>query len=376
MARYSAPRTVGLDFEQWPQSVQQAWTKALEPGDVFSDAGGLSHLAPKTIRTVKRALEKWLFYVKHKGELTPELRLAETVNRENLGDYIKGLRLRLKNVSVCTQLRSLSQAFNALCPDADRTLVQQAIGRLRQISEPKRVETKQLPSLQALVALGAELMDSWKKASFHDKNLNAIQYRDGLILTWLCRMPLRVENLAEIRIGQHLRKEGATWVLAFPASSMKNRRALDLELPPALAIPLEIYLDEVRPILMEGKGDQSILWPSYHHRAMSESGISTAVKRCTSKALNMSTTPHDIRHIVATTLAEIDPSLVKVAVGVLQHRSQATTENYYIRAKHQKAGRSYQSAIERIADKVEGSDKLQKRLDEFLGRIAADDGDD
>ena len=37
MARYSAPRTVGLDFEQWPQSVQQAWTKALEPGDVFSD---------------------------------------------------------------------------------------------------------------------------------------------------------------------------------------------------------------------------------------------------------------------------------------------------------------------------------------------------
>ena len=49
MARYSAPRTVGLDFEQWPRSVQQAWTKALEPGDVFSDAGGLSHMAPKTL---------------------------------------------------------------------------------------------------------------------------------------------------------------------------------------------------------------------------------------------------------------------------------------------------------------------------------------
>ena len=372
MARYSAPRTVGLGFDDWPQSVQQAWSKALEPGDVFSDAGGLSHLAPKTLKTVKRALEKWLFHVEQKGELTAELNLSDTVTQENLGDYIRRLRQRLKTISVCTQLRSLSQAFAALCPDVDRALVQQAIGRLRQISEPKRVETKQLPSLHALVALGAELMNNWEKSSFHDKHLNAIQYRDGLILTLLCRMPLRVENLAEIRLGEHLRKEGATWVLSFPASSMKNRRALDLELPPALAIPLEIYLDEVRPILMEGKGDQSILWPSYHHRAMSESGISTAVKRCTSKALNMSTTPHDIRHIVATTLAEIDPSLVKVAVGVLQHRSQATTENYYIRAKHQKAGRSYQSAIERIADKVEGSDKLQKRLDEFLGRIADD----
>ena len=373
MARYSAPRNVGLDFEQWPQSVQQAWTKALEPGDVFSDAGGLSHLAPKTIRTVKRALEKWLFYVKHKGELTPELGLADTVNRENLSDYIKGLRLRLKNVSVCTQLRSLSQAFNALCPDADRTLVQQAIGRLRQISEPTRVETKQLPPLHALVTLGQELMDSWKKASFHDKNLNAIQYRDGLILTWLCRMPLRVENLAETSYWSTFAEGRCDMGSSVPASSMKNRRALDLELPPALAIPLEIYLDEVRPILMEGKGDQSILWPSYHHRAMSESGISTAVKRCTSKGLNMSTTPHDIRHIVATTLAEIDPSLARVAAGVLQHRSQVTTEDYYIRAKYQKAGRNYQSAIERIADEVEGANKLQRRLDEFLGGIADDD---
>ena len=220
MPRYRTPRTIGLPMQNWPPLIQQAWKEALEPGGVFTDPGGLSHLKPKTLRTVRSALEKWLFNLDKENKLQAEASLDTTYTHENLRRYIEVLRSRVKNQTVCTQLRSLSQAFGALCPGLDRSLLLHAINRLRKVQEPKLLDLVQLAPLRSLIDLGRGLMTDWLDAKRHDKRINAIHYRDGLLIFWLCHMPLRRENLAEMDLGKHLRKEGNTWIVSFPASSI------------------------------------------------------------------------------------------------------------------------------------------------------------
>jgi hypothetical protein len=76
----------------------------------------------------------------------------------------------------------------------------------------------------------------------------------------------------------------------------------------------------------------------------------------------------DIRsHLAPFSGSTGQPSIApKLLIRMLQ-------DGEYIRAKHQKVGRNYQAVIERIADEVERSSRLQKRLNEFLCCIADDD---
>jgi hypothetical protein len=46
-------------------------------------------------------------------------------------------------------------------------------------------------------------MAAWQARPAHDPRLNAMDYRDGLMMALLALCPLRLENLAAIVIGQH-----------------------------------------------------------------------------------------------------------------------------------------------------------------------------
>jgi len=186
--------------------------------------------------------------------------------------------------------------------------------------------------------------------------LNAMDYRDGLIIALEALCPLRLANVAQIRIGRHLIIENEVVRLRFAADQMKGGRTLDVPFPDELLDALHHYLDMVRPMLATGRKVGDALWPNMHKKPMAEHAIYTRITQLTETHFGHPVTPHMFRDAAATFIAEMTPDRALMAAAVLQHRSFATTLKHYIHGQQHKASRCYQAAIAEIRQRVEQDD--------------------
>ena len=125
-----------------------------------------------------------------------------------------------------------------------------------------RNKLARLQSPSALLDLGLSLMTNWQSRTAHDQRLNAMDYRDGLMIAFLALCPIRLGNLAAMVVGQHLRFVSGAPRVVFAASEMKGKRALDVDFPAELRQALNLYLERIHPMLHAGTTVGSPLWPS------------------------------------------------------------------------------------------------------------------
>ena len=208
-----------------------------------------------------------------------------------------------------------------------------------------RDKSAQVVSPTELLKLGLTLMATWRQREAHDPRLNAMDYRDGLLIALLVLCPLRHANLAQIRIGRHLLIENKVVRLRFAPEEMKGGRALDVPFPEELVESLQYYLDVVRPILATGPKVGDALWPNMHKKPIAEHAIYTRMIQITENHFGHLVTPHMFRDTAATFIAEMTPDRALMAAAVLQHRSFASTMRHYIHGSQHKASRYYQGAI-------------------------------
>jgi len=355
MARYRHPLTVGLAFEQWPALDKEAWSVANQTGDLLTGSGPAAAWKPKTHRTVKKAYGNWLRYLERTGQLKDVAGVGGRLTTENLEGYIAALRARVSARTAVTQLRSLSQAVLALDPDADRELLKLAISRVERIAPTSRSKSESLKAPTELVALGEHLMSTWQQRSAHDPRLNAMDYRDGLMIAFLARCPIRLENLAQMRVGQHLTREAGRWRVMFVPEEMKGKRALAFDFPEELSQALDTYLRTIHPMLCDGPEAGAPLWPSRHKkkRQMTAHGIYTRITQITSAHFGRPVTPHTFRDAAATFIAEMTPERARMAAAVLQHCSFETTLRHYIHGQQHLAAKRYHQAIAELVARVD-----------------------
>lgn len=355
MARYRHPSTVGLPLADWPQADQEAWSDAVRDDDVLLGAGRAAHLRPATRVTVMKAYGQYLRFVReHKPELI-DAPSAERLNKEVLRRFIEALRTRISINSVLPLLGHLSRAFEVMSPSTDRTLLKLAHARLMRLEVPARKAGEPLVSPVALIALGNELMSTWQDRAAHDRRLNAMDYRDGLMIAFLALCPVRVANLAQMRLGQHLTIDGNAVRVQFTANETKGRRALEFDWPAELTVALTYYLRSVHPILHPSTDAGAPLWPSLHKLKvqMSAHGIYTRIVQITTRRLGQAVTPHVFRDAAATFIAEMTPQRALMAAAVLQHTTFETTRKHYIRGRQHQAMHSYHGAIDDLIAEVE-----------------------
>jgi len=359
MARFRHPCKVGLPFDDWPDIDRDAWRAANKTGDIFTDGGLASAWKPKTRLTVMKAYGNWLRFLKDAGRIHEGQSIGDRLTTENLRDYIAALRQRLSPVTIVTQLRSLSQAIRALTPDTDRGLLKSAISRLQVSASPSRDKVARLVSPISLLHLGQRIMEAWRSRNAHDRRLNDMDFRDGLMIVLLALCPLRLANLAQIRIGQHLLIGEGSARLRFAPHETKGGKSLDVPFPEELLPHLRFYLRTVHPKLSADPETETALWPSLHNRPLTEHGIYTRITHITDSHFGHPVTPHMFRDAAATFIAEMTPDRAHMAAAVLQHRSFGTTQRHYIHGQQHKASHLYQAAIDELIAKPECDGRLK-----------------
>jgi integrase/recombinase XerD len=350
MARHRHPHTIGLPLEDWPKLDYQAWEIANRDGDLLTGRGPAVRWRPKTRLTARKAYGNWLRFLKDSHRLGSPGSIGSRLTEESLRDYIAALRARGSPNTVLTQLRHLSSTIAVLDSEADRTLLKLALSRQTPGARPVRDKKVRLVSPGVLFDLGQKLMAEWQSRAAHDPRLNAMDYRDGFMIALLALCPLRLENLAAIRIGRHLTFDAGRPRLAFTTDEMKGKRSLELDVPAALRAELTFYLSDIRPILYRGPQSGGPLWPSLHtaKSQMSEHGIYTRMTQVTKKHIGHPVTPHMFRDAAATFITELAPEHAMMAAAVLQHASLDVTMRHYVHGQQHLAALKYHAAIDEI----------------------------
>ena len=203
-------------------------------------------------------------------------------------------------------------------------------------------------------------MQRAETGDFDQPRLRAALFRDGLLIAFLAYRPIRRKNLASMVIGQHVRRVGDEWMVAFAAAETKGGRPLGFSFPAGLVSALQTYLDVYRPVLAS-RGCQGAmssakeLWVSAHGTAMGASGIAHQVAAHTRDAFGTALSPHLFRDSAATSIAIDAPEQIQLVRPLLGHAMLATSERHYNLATSLDAGRRYSETVGEMRKLKSGS---------------------
>ena len=130
---------------------------------------------------------------------------ATRITRERLVAYLDELRRTNRGHTIQSASKNSATPCERWSPESDWRFIKRAAGRLRANTIPARDKRGRLPRIVDVIAQGYRMMDEAEDTAGTLSELGrAALYRDGLLLVFLAYHPLRLRNLASLRIGQHL----------------------------------------------------------------------------------------------------------------------------------------------------------------------------
>jgi integrase/recombinase XerD len=204
--------------------------------------------------------------------------------------------------------------------------------------ESRRRKMPKIKHSRELLKLGVRLIIEAKIKPFIRPHLHHVHVRDGVIIVFLALRPLRLKNLAALRLGVHLRRQASgSWRILVPGSETKNWETIDWVVPEDLARFLESYLAVARPALLArrngpGAETEDHLWISEDGLPLSYHNLSLRVRECTKRAFGVSISPHRFRDAAATTATIEFPTNLQTALALLGDRDPHTVQHHYDQA--------------------------------------------
>lgn len=174
-----------------------------------------------------------------KGLYDPNISPADRVTRERVAAYVSELSAALAPYTVLARVQELCDALRVIAPEWNRNCLRQLYRTLRAQVRSARDKFSRLKPSDELTALGERLMKEADSAPDWSARRRAVAYRDGLMISLLIYRPLRLKNLAMMRVGQHLIKVSGTWQILFAAEETKSHAPYEAVLPSALTPKLE-----------------------------------------------------------------------------------------------------------------------------------------
>jgi len=225
------------------------------------------------------------------------------------------------------------------------------------VSERKKRKAAKYVSYDELEAIPAQIR-ARRKAEEKTRRKNPVRAAqlasDEFMFRWFLVLPWRQRNLRECRIGglapnlfkgkippigdidkpawileeEARNPEAEFWMLSFTPAGTKTKITVDLLLPRQLIEPLEEYLAEFRPLLLNGMNSDT-LFVTPRGKPMRSDHVGKVIGHWTTTFASNRTTPHMIRDSVAYKWLKVHPKDFLTLSKILWHKNVQTTIQIY-----------------------------------------------
>ena len=324
--------------ESWPAVDSRLWLAAQEKGGLFEPDGRAAHWAYATRTQLEKGLAKWLGFLNLKQQLDPEISPAARITADRLRAYVQWMQDHgLASTTLVSRVTDLREAIRVMEPDADLTLIQKMISALQARAAPSRIKHNRIMHPETLLAGVIEEFTAIDERPADNLKIKACWYRDALIFAILVCRPIRLKNIAGLRLGIHLIDKDPGWDCHLAAEETKEKVPLSFSLPEFIEPFLSVYLERHRPLLLDGNQDDH-LWISIRKTPLSKQSIYLNICGLTERLFGKHINPHLLRDCAASALATDDPEHILAAARILGHASLQTTNRHYNQALMTAAG--------------------------------------
>jgi integrase len=178
-----------------------------------------------------------------------------------------------------------------------------------------------------------------------------IDLQTALAIDILLHVPLRIENLSELKFGEHLhwpQGRGKPALLVVRFDETKNGAPLEFELPTVLADRLYAFRHEMAPALIGRSPDT--LFVSRKGLPRARSTVRVAIQKIVLRRLGVRLTPHQFRHLAPKIALDANPSAYELVRQLLGHKALKTTTSFYAGVNTRRAGRAHADLIARLRE--------------------------
>lgn len=328
--------------EHWPIPWLACWHESQKrAASPLDDGGRASTWLPPTLRNVEQGVGIYLAFLQSQGVFDPEKPLVAYVDKARVRAFLDLYAPGRADSTVAGALRGIAYYLRATVPPDGLPWLTKLAHRLTNSAKPARPKPPRMASVPELITLGFRLMEAGLDKLARGQISGAQVYRDGLMIACLATRPLRLRNLCALRVGHSFVRAQAGYRVEFSGSQTKKGIAIEFLYPQWLNEPLDIYLEEVRPMLLSrargDQGDAGWLWIGRRGRPLPSTNVTTTITNTTKRFLGRGVSPHLFRDCATTDIALHDPEHVGITKDVLGHATAASGEKFYNQASSFKA---------------------------------------
>ncbi len=334
------PNVRSLPLEAWPAADRAAWLAAIEPGVRLKRGGKASHMLPVTQNDLSRRYGYLLDFCKRRGILDMAAPAAGHVTSTVIGEFLAELSERVGSVTVYGTIHKVRRAAEIINPQVDFGWLKELENDLDRVKRP-RPKHHRLVDADLIVAGGLHVMDEIlliEQPSWHD----ALRYRDGLMIALCAMCPIRLKNIAGLRIGKSIFKANNTWWISLSDNETKEKRPDERQVPEILTDYLDQWCELKAQVLPPS---EDALWASRYVGAIGYLRVEKVITRTTHELFGKPVNPHLLRDCAVHYIATQTGDRMGVAVAVLNHRDPRTIEKHYNKGASIKAAQAYQDIL-------------------------------
>jgi integrase/recombinase XerD len=336
-----------LHIHEWPEIDQELWCWTALPGGVLDeDTGRGANWREPTRDLVRKSYGRWLSFLMSTGRLDTSITPADRISRDNVYAYVTCLQEQVKPWTVWSYILRLWCVAKMFTPDDDWEWLYILIAKLNRLCLASRNKRGRMQSPEKIANWAFDRLDELDAGWMRD-GMEALAYRNALMVAILVHCPIRLRNLVMIRINRHLKKVQDRYQLDYEPSEVKTNRYLSCVLPLELSPYINNWIQDWRPLLLR---DQAIdaFWIGRRGAPIKEGGVYGCVIDTTKAAFGTSINPHLFRDIAATWVVDMAPANVGITSTMLGHVNPKTTEDHYIQANQSVAGARYRKSVDTL----------------------------
>jgi integrase len=164
--------------------------------------------------------------------------------------------------------------------------------------------------------------------------------------------PIRLGNLAGIRLGENLNKPGgpdSEYWLSFTRFEVKNAVQLQFPLDEIVTGLINEYVHDFRPALLRGS-NADWLFPGEGGKHKEKISFSTQIVERVQKSTGLRITVHQFRHAAGALILKHRPGEYELVRRILGHKSAETTKRFYLALETTQASQIFTDIIRKKLD--------------------------